>query len=309
MKVLVLGAGWRVTTDIVPSLLAAGVLAEDITILRKRRTTTPALAGISVVTTPEGLDPAEFNGSVIISCLPQLEVFETVTNLVQRFRPSTILIDTPISKNYKEMHGLSWAYDIGVFVLEDSILIPWAADVRVKSARLSVFKNSFYHYHGTALLASISGMRLLRLTPWPLTDWLPWVFIDSKLRLFIMWGEKIPSKSSGIVITRNGQILKGRELAPESPLTYLPEKQGFLPEKLGISGGDEHMGPLRNLDEWKRVGLAIGLHSLLRLDKQLFPTLDKQLEFERLAAWDEESWVLAKIARKLRSLTTRVIHN
>ena len=214
-------------------------------------------------------------------------MFDTLSGALRIGAPSSVLVNTPISLIQVELKALQWMFRTRICVLEDSILIPWLRALRTQNPAIVCFIRGLRNYHGTALLAQLTDRRLVRITPWPLTLFLPWVFVDSQFRLFVIWGRRNALRAKAYVLTRGGSLIRDTDflaLNESGTINYLTASNQKL---LGSDYVEAHEHPIKHIDGWKRIGLAAGLHSLIFRREGSFPTLDEALIYEQLSSWDQ----------------------
>jgi hypothetical protein len=280
------GAGWRVQNEVLPALLAAGVDSEQITMLRKLPKPVLGHPTIRNYTIISDITPEEVSGSILICCIPGDEVFDTLSPLLAIGTPSSVLVDTPISSMQSELKALEWVHNIQIGILEDSVLIPWLSSIRDANPAIVRVRWAFSHYHGTALLSQLTNQKLVRITPWPLTYIIPWVFLDSNFRIFVLSGKQNQCRSRGFFFTRSGRLIREEEIVTAKEMETWTSFADANLHLFGISYLDAKNAPFKYISEWKCLGLALGMRALISGRPSGFPRIDKALFFERLSAWD-----------------------
>lgn len=306
VNVIVVGAGWRVRNDVLPALLAAGVNAEDIAVLRKKSEPVPGYPSVKVHTSTAELVPSQVTGSILISSVPTGEVFHALAAVLCIGTPASVLVDTPVSAIENDLRALEWVFQVRIGILEDSVLIPWLRNIRVKRPLVVWFIRSLYHYHGTAMLAQLTDLQLVRITPWFLMSSLPWVFVDSRFRFFIMSGPKNPARARGFIIAPTGKLIRESEFVATNVWEFLAQHGGLRVELLGVNFLDLQSHPLQSVDEWKRVGLMVGMRKLIYGKEAPFPTLEEAVNFEGLSAWNRIIGVQALVLRSVRRISDAI---
>jgi hypothetical protein len=122
-RVLVAGAGWRVSAFVIPALLSLGLPRNDITILRRRRIEPDSiLAGIRMVNRIEELSGAY---SLTINCVAAGALVNIQCQLLDRFPTAIHFCDTPIFRRWIELPAvIRLARVPNLFSLEDWPTMP-----------------------------------------------------------------------------------------------------------------------------------------------------------------------------------------
>ncbi|ASY17818.1 hypothetical protein [Candidatus Planktophila versatilis] len=306
MKILVLGAGWRVQNDVLPALIGCGVSPEDIAIVRRKPSSVPGHEAIECFSNISELPQDFISDSILLCSLPTGEVFQMLSTILTKGKPASILVDTPISMIQSELKSLEWLYQIQFNVLEDSVLIPWLDDIKDLKPAVVFIKHGLYYYHGTALMSYVANRKLFRISPWSLSDSFPWIFLDSRLRAYIIWGSKNPNKAGGFVLSTFGRLVRDSNFVSTRTVDYAKGVLGESFESIGSDGSLTRSSPLSSMDEWKRIGLMLGLRKLIFSKEMAFPSIDEAIVFEQLSCWDQSHLIIPRIFRKARKLIVSV---
>lgn len=286
--------------DVLPALIGCGVSPRDIVIVRKKPVDIPGYEAIKCFTSISELPEDFIAGSLLLCCLPTGEVFQMLSTILAEGKPASILVDTPISLIQSELKSLEWLYQIEIGVLEDSVLIPWLEDIKDSKPLVVFIKHGLYYYHGTALISRVANRKLLRISPWSLSDSFPWIFLDSRFRTFIMWGTKNSEKAGGFVFTTFGRVVRDTNFVSTRTSEHTKSSIAENMQSIGIDYSLAQNSPLGSMDEWKRIGLLLGLRKLILSKEMAFPSIDEALVFERLSCWDQSHLFIPQILQKIR---------
>jgi hypothetical protein len=122
-RILIAGAGWRVSHFVVPALLAVGVRRDDITIVRRQAG--EAAGPLSGIRTIQDVDRAGGPFRLTINCVPEHLLLAMQLRLLQ-LQPNAIqFCDTPILYRFFDLgKARKAAKAINLFSLEDWPLMP-----------------------------------------------------------------------------------------------------------------------------------------------------------------------------------------
>lgn len=124
LRVLIAGAGWRVTRFVVPALINEGVSRDGIAIVRRSGSShsPPELRGIQIVTDLKDLDMPEFQLS--INCVARESLVTIQRALVARAPGALHFCDTPIFNDRRDLVRVLSLSRHRLFSLEDWPLMP-----------------------------------------------------------------------------------------------------------------------------------------------------------------------------------------
>lgn len=276
-KVLVIGAGKRVTGDIIPSLFASGYGIDDIVVWRIQNQKLATFPNIKVIRGFDSIKETRFHKDlIIISCAPPEDQFHTLNNICKIISPKTILIDTPVTF-FNEANKLNNYSLEKIYVLEDSMLIPYISKKSSTNYPFFTFvRKALFEYHGSALLERYFDDELEPLV------------IMNKINLKIL---RTKNKKNFVIWIGKRNYAKGRasfihKLASEFQLSKFSNDLGQIYlENLdkyvmnGISLSELCENPIKYMNVWKRIGLFQGF-KLLSQQKVIFPSLDAMVRIE-----------------------------
>lgn len=123
-RILIAGAGWRVTRFVVPALISEGVTPDRLTIVRRSVAAIPdpSLEGIRVVTDLRALDKGDYG--VTINCVTRESLVAMQRALLARAPRAIHFCDTPIYDHRSELLAVLINGRGRVFSLEDWPLMP-----------------------------------------------------------------------------------------------------------------------------------------------------------------------------------------
>lgn len=287
---LLIGAGRRIRNDILPALLAMQVSTSRITIVRKSR---ESIKDFLEIRSFQDIGEAvrHSNPDVIICCVPVEAANEVLSQLRNLDGPHTILFDTPVSQNFATLLELQKKHS--VFALEESVLVPWLAQLEllVKKSRFVLFFRSFYEYHGVAVLSRIAETPLVRI-------WQKFqqgrrfkLFVTNDNRLFCLLGYRNYPKASVFFLGKQLKLLsasRGLELQKvivrESMKVFQLTTTMNNSEQLNSMYVEAQEKLLfSELAFWKQLALITGLHAIEEQGEILFPSISEMFEFERLS--------------------------
>lgn len=279
-RILILGAGRRVTIDVLPALVHLGYKENDLLILRDSDAQLiqfPQFQCIKI-----NSDKVEgFNPKFIISCLP-CDVSESViSKVLQKCSPDCLIVDTPVSRNAKFLEGVKLPY--GVYVLEDNHLVYFSRQIREYGEifRAIMLRNAFYDYHGIAFLRSTLGELSRFRIKIRLRRFLLLLFFAGNTLIFWV-GPRDYSKGEIYVSRRDLSFWKfsrlkiDQSVLSDFELAYLRSNYGPLGSKRIIEDN-----PIRHMLFWKQVGLAQALRALLIENQNSFITIQDSIENEK----------------------------
>ena len=178
-RILIAGAGWRVSRFVVPALLAVGVSREDITLLRRQAA--EASGYLSGIQTTNDIDRIEGQFHLTINCVPAPLLLPIQLRLLH-LQPSSIhFCDTPILHGLLDLGNARRAVQTNLFSLEDWPFMPnlrciWPVCAESPN-RFELRMEHFgipTHFLSAARTAfdksAKTGRRFLRRKGWVLTD-------------------------------------------------------------------------------------------------------------------------------------------
>ena len=161
-QVVVVGAGTRVTRDVLPALSAAGFNYGAISIVRVRNV---PISGYKIFDNLDKLPSSVINSNTIfIVCVPPNFTKEVIEKIFKECTPLMILIDTPIANYnlYKQLCSYEKSNKTRIGVLEDVSTIPFFFDAtrqqiqkQNKFFRVLYLNNFLFSYHQVAFVKKL----------------------------------------------------------------------------------------------------------------------------------------------------------
>ena len=283
-RIVVIGAGRRVKNDVIPSLQSIQFDFNSLLVVRRKNQKLSEFPELKVEI-DLNLALNYFKPHIVICCVPITE-FQNTYSILKNYEIEYLLVDTPIYINSEVLKSAGKLKNI--CILEDSVLIPWIDAIRHKFTHSSILLiyQAMYEYHGLALLKAIfdSPIKVITL-PKFINRYLILLKINNT---FIVWYRKRNYKKGFVVFFKNKQIecLGNNHLVDFQEEFYralLGDLKNFLDlDCLHRKPFDtsERIRFIRDMHFWKRLGLALGLRSLIYQNSNCFLKLDEMIEIE-----------------------------
>jgi len=285
-QVVVIGAGTRVTRDVLPALSAAGFDHEAIKIIRVKNV---PLSGYKTFDNLDKLPSgSKDSNTIFIVCIPPDFTKEVIEKIFRECSPFMILIDTPIVNYnfYKRLRSLEKSNLTRIRVLEDVSTIPFFFDAtrqqiqnQNKFFRVLYLDNFLFSYHQVAFIKKL-GLGSLFFT-----------FKISKWNLAVCASKKF-GISFFISVFRSDQLGQNLislfpkfDFIPNAELDLEGEKCGELLKRLKIDRLVLINQPYEdNFQHWKKIGLYFGFKAASE-NQNVFPTISEQFSNQILSGW------------------------
>ena len=285
LRVLIFGSGRRVKNDLFPVLINLRIDASKIAVVRRsgRR---ESWHSESQVYSFEEVDQKLEVPDIVFICVPPTEVVSCLEALSTSGYSGQVFIDTPISTGLEKI--LKYQSRFKMNVLEDNGLLPFIPEMHKVDYRFRLIFNwrSFYNYHGVAFFRAVlngtmavclskrlgryrvlvlSGFRTLVIS---IT---PYNYNKGSLRFF-----EIKSLRRLLVVSDLAEFstraklysgLQASDFKADSPLIF--DDQAL------------RLKPVEFMNDWKRMGLFIGIESFLKHGLMLFPSIQESFKNEK----------------------------
>lgn len=284
-KIIVLGAGKRVRNDILPALVANGILEKDMFIIRKNYAILDDFPKIKVINDYNALKFENFSeNTILVSSIPQSETIVALNRILRIVTPTTILIDTPVFKIAESIQNIKHEYGIHVNLLEDGGLIPWLdvfTKTKLMETRFFLSYRAFYLFHGVSSFRKIIGEynfrgrsmlqgRIIHLSNDRGRDILQLGYRDyAKGRFFWFWNKKIVYLGLELKWAKMFRRISLKDILSDED--YFEFYQ--LIEKFNLDPDSLFDNPIKYMHDWKRIGLYIGFKNLFDGNINIFPNL------------------------------------
>jgi hypothetical protein len=285
-RILIIGAGRRVINDVIPALKSIRFDLDSLIVVRQQKKSLERFPELRIETDLV-LTLNVFKPHIVICCIPVSQV-PSITSILSNYSIPNVLIDTPVYSNSKILFNKGKIENLRI--LEDAALIPWIESIRKKfaSCKFLFIYRSLYEYHGLVLLREIFGLPIRRIgLPKFLNKHLVFLKIN---KTFIFWVRKRDYRKGFMIF-----FSKGTSKILGNPFLVDFQKEFFtnFSQNLDIQINLEYLkeiqiqdyGNLRFIKDmlfWKRVGLAIGLNSIINHELNCFITIDEMTRIEDL---------------------------
>ena len=299
IKTVLVGAGRRVQIDILPSLLAAGILQSEILILRKKKLPLVNFNDVNVIIDFSDMGKFEFEDKcILIINVDQKIVVSVLQNVLTYIDPSFVFIDTPINRVASEVDQIANTKGLDLRVIEDGFLIPWLPLFNRHFLTQNFFAISyraFYLFHGVASFRQLIGNNFFSGRS----------FFKGKIFLcsnkdsgkIMQFGSKDYSNGRFFWFFKGKLFYVGKKIKHDGILKRV-EVTDFVTESdsqlfsnyamlLGIDFKKLMDNPIESMREWKRIGLYMGFESILVNNINSFPDTKQIVENEIISGWDE----------------------
>jgi hypothetical protein len=272
-QILIIGAGKRVTQQLLPTLISIGISQKNLIIVRKEKKMIKEYPEIEVscdlITTLKF-----FKGRLVFCCLDRNAYTEISDILLKIEDPKVIFFDTPIFRSFEKIIRLEKYHSL--YVLEETILIPWIENFKqlFNTRGLVILWRMLYEYHGMALLKKLDeNVRIKRIR-----------FFNGKSLLVARVNKKL------VISLGYYKVDKGNCKVLDLNISHvLPVLHSRWQNKVAsnILNSREHFSILdmnsnlyktlskgkiyRNFESWKLLALNIGLANLINGESVDFP--------------------------------------
>jgi hypothetical protein len=275
-RVLILGAGKRVKSDLLPVLTHLGFTNAEILIIRKSHEQLLDFPEFACAQFEPNL-VKKFDPTLIISCLPTTCTVEVLQKVLEFTSPHNLFVDTPITKIYEDLNNLKIRG--GINVLEDNHLVFFATQLRLsnEAPRAIFVLNALYEYHGVAMIYKIFGKLSHNHFKFRLRNFYFLIFKSGKTTIFWV-GPRNYSKGRIYFLKRRlnkgilGKYEFEKSLIPEWTINYINKNLDFR-ESENILSAD----PVKFMPFWKRMALGEALHKFFSVGQNDFLKLDEAL--------------------------------
>jgi hypothetical protein len=278
-RILILGAGKRVKSDLLPVLSHLGFTSSDILIIRKSHKQLLDFPEFSCAQFEPNL-VKKFDPTLVISCLPTTCTVEVIQKVLEFTSPNNLFVDTPITKIYDDLNNL--LIRGGTNVLEDNHLVFFANQLilPIEEPRAIFVINALYDYHGVALISKTFGNISRNYFKIKIKSFYFLVF-KSGTRLVFWVGPRNYHKGKIYYFKRKFKrgILDRYEfeksMIPDWTIEYI-NKNLKPQESKDIFLAD----PIKFMLFWKRMALGEALHKFFSVGKNEFLSLEEALMTE-----------------------------
>lgn len=276
-KILIIGAGRRVTKDLLPSLLYSGVNPDSILVVRRQMRKIEQFPEITISNNLEKT-LSNFSGDIVFCCVSHDAQNSVIASLRMSEKRLTILFDTPVMRAKDSLRDLCQHH--AVSVLEETPLIPWIDKIKEEFSEggIVIFWRCLFYYHGVSFIREL-------------------FHCDGGFKLNLPFGKQVLLFSA----IKKRIIMAGYPKASSGKLLYIPLKlsstnkifglntspaiaqeildwQCFLSwrtfnEKQYHSLREGHI--FKDINIWKNLALIIGTSKLIRTGISIFPSLDE----------------------------------
>lgn len=296
-QVVIIGAGTRVSRDVLPALSAAGFKSGIINIVRVK--SEPVIGYKTFDNLDKLPNSVKKLNTIFIVCVPPSATKKVVEKIFFAFDPLMILIDTPIADYsfYKQLRSLEKSSKSRIGVLEDVYTIPFFFDAlrqriqnQNKYFRILLLNNFLFRYHSMAFIKKMDLGPLflaIKISKWNLA----------------ITGNKELGLSFFISVFRNNY-------SHQNLISLFPKFQFLLNESLDVFGVDilERLEIDRfalinqpykdNFQSWKKIGLYFGFKAA-RENQNIFPTISEQFRNQVLSGYRYNGSFLKRLLKRL----------
>jgi len=285
IRVLIFGSGRRVKHDLFPVLINLRIDASKIAVVRRSGRRESWHSESQVYSFEEVNQKLEVPDIVFI-CVPPPQIVSCLEAISMSGYGGQVFIDTPISIGLEEI--LKYQSRFKMNVLEDNGLLPFIPEMHKVDYRFRLIFNwrSFYNYHGVAFFRAVLNgtmtvclsKRLGRFRVLVLTGFrtlvisvTPYNYNKGSLRLFEIKGlRRLLVVSDLAEFSTRAKFYSGLQASDfkaDSPLISVDKTL--------------RLKPVEFMNDWKRMGLFIGIESFLKHGQMLFPSIQESFKNEK----------------------------
>lgn len=273
-RILILGAGTRVRSDLLPILNHLGFTGSEVLIIRNSNN--------QLIDFPEyrcaQFDPKlvrKFDPTLVISCLPTPITVEVIEKVLKASSPSNLFVDTPITKIYNKLNCLK--AKVAIRVLEDNHLVFFANQLsHSKDEPCAVLVlNALYDYHGVAMISKAFGKISNNFFKIRIRNFMFLIFKSGSRTVFWV-GPRNYSKGKIYYLKRGfykgniGKFKFQNDSISDWAIAYII-KNFDITDAQNILSSD----PIKFMPFWKKMALGEALHKFFLNGENEFIALDE----------------------------------